>query len=917
MDLRRAHQQCANQDYANAAVNYQRVLRDHPDEAEALWGLARCKYGVEYVHDSKTDALLPIIHFFNRKPFTEDHDVRLAIARAEGDVRAQYEQDAEYISRIQQEVLVAETRRDTWDVFLCYKASIPGGDSTAHTREFDHARDLYIALRDAGYSVFFAHNTLRRAAGANYEAQIFHALQSARVMLVVAAEPAYLTTSWVHSEWSRYLERVDAREDCCLIPLLYDGCDPCILPEAFIRRSLEGLHMNTLTALDDLRHRLDERLHRSEAATPAAEAPVAAPATDPLLRRAFLFLEDADWDRADEYCEKVLDANPECARAYLGKLMVTLHVTRQELLAEVPKPLDSDPNYRKALRFADDALARELRDVTATISKRMARAAEEATRREADKRHRQEQEHRRKLLEASSAQLAQARARLARGHWNIAYDHITNAQAICQTGEAYLLQLLWQLRLAEPEYLITCNTPFEENELWRKALELPTPEIEDIVARRATHLQEVTANTLRHHISEAKSRLARGHWNKAQEHIAGALQISPSGEVHLLQLLCGLRLNNQEALAETCADFEKDEHWRKALQLASPELRAALEDLAEKHAAHMERHRAEVIALAAAQRREEKRKATLDRIYRMLEQQQWDQAKEEASSLLTGHLKDGQMWLLWLLASLKLEDPVQLATCPELFEDLKAWRNALDYADPDLRRELESLQAHHQAFLAEQKRKRDEEDRKAKLARILQPLEQQQWGRADELANSLLTEHPKDGKLWLLWLLAKMKLEDPGKLATCPEPFEEQQAWRNALDYADPDLKRELESLQAQHREFLAGQKRRRLREAEAQRVASARGSITFVRRKDLLGTKFPINLRVDGKHTAKLLGDGKPVTLRVVDDCVITAHTADDYQCFRFNAQANYVTEVEVHWSWLGNPTFNIISHRPCPSDK
>ena len=100
-DLRRAHQQRFACDFTNAAVSYQRVLNVHPDEAEALWGLALCRYGVEYVQDEKSQTLMPIVHFLNRRPFTEDPDCLLAIARADRDMRPRYEQDADYIARIQ------------------------------------------------------------------------------------------------------------------------------------------------------------------------------------------------------------------------------------------------------------------------------------------------------------------------------------------------------------------------------------------------------------------------------------------------------------------------------------------------------------------------------------------------------------------------------------------------------------------------------------------------------------------------------------------------------------------------------------------------------------------------------------------------------------------------------------------------
>lgn len=79
-----------------------------------------------------------------------------------------------------------------------------------------------------------------------------------------------------------------------------------------------------------------------------------------LLRRALLFLEDGDWNSADEYCEKVLDLEPECAEAYVGKLMAELHVPRPEQLGNYEWPLDGLDSYRKAVRFANEKLRAQL-----------------------------------------------------------------------------------------------------------------------------------------------------------------------------------------------------------------------------------------------------------------------------------------------------------------------------------------------------------------------------------------------------------------------------------------------------------------------------------------------------------------------------------------------------------------------------
>lgn len=94
-----------------------------------------------------------------------------------------------------------------------------------------------------------------------------------------------------------------------------------------------------------------------------------------LLERAFMFLEDGDWDKADIYCESVLDQNPKCAQAYLGKLMAELRIPTQDELKDNPNPLAELDNYKKALRFADDPLRTVLTKANEYIHQRNLQAA--------------------------------------------------------------------------------------------------------------------------------------------------------------------------------------------------------------------------------------------------------------------------------------------------------------------------------------------------------------------------------------------------------------------------------------------------------------------------------------------------------------------------------------------------------------
>ena len=89
---------------------------------------------------------------------------------------------------------------------------------------------------------------------------------------------------------------------------------------------------------------------------PKQVTPKAPPATgsdnvSALLKRISIFLGDGDWAKADEYCERVLDMDPECAEAYLGKLMVEKKVKIQAALANCKEPFDDSNNYKKAIRF--------------------------------------------------------------------------------------------------------------------------------------------------------------------------------------------------------------------------------------------------------------------------------------------------------------------------------------------------------------------------------------------------------------------------------------------------------------------------------------------------------------------------------------------------------------------------------------
>ena len=82
---------------------------------------------------------------------------------------------------------------------------------------------------------------------------------------------------------------------------------------------------------------------------------------EPLLIRTAMFLEDENWEKADEYAERILDMNPKCAQAYLDKMMAELHVSKIEKLVELKENFEKNMYYIKFLQHANEKSARQVK----------------------------------------------------------------------------------------------------------------------------------------------------------------------------------------------------------------------------------------------------------------------------------------------------------------------------------------------------------------------------------------------------------------------------------------------------------------------------------------------------------------------------------------------------------------------------
>ena len=348
-----------NNDFDKAMAIYEQILNEDQTDAEAYWSLVLCQYGIEYVEDPLTCKRIPTV---NRAQFTsifDDDNYKSALQYADMYQRRIYEEEAKAINEIQKGILAISQNEEPFDVFICYKETDANG---RRTQDSVLAQDLYYQLTQEGFKVFFARITLEDKLGSAYEPYIFAALNSAKVMVVLGTKPEHFSAVWVKNEWSRYLALVkNSKGKKMLIPA-YRGMDPYDLPEEFSH--LQAQDMSKLGFMQDLIRGIKKIVAKDTPAPVTVKEPVAVSTASgevaPLLKRGYIYLEDKQWDKANEYFERVLDMDPECVNAYLGKLLAELHVPKQSELRNYAQPFDYNYNYSKVIRYGDQKLVSEL-----------------------------------------------------------------------------------------------------------------------------------------------------------------------------------------------------------------------------------------------------------------------------------------------------------------------------------------------------------------------------------------------------------------------------------------------------------------------------------------------------------------------------------------------------------------------------
>ncbi len=322
----RANRLRMSNEFDKAAGVYESIIEESDTEAEAYWGLLLCKYGIEYVDDPANGDKVPTCHRSSFNSILDDLDFEKAINNSDSLAKSLYSEQARQIEEIRKGIIEVSGKEDPYDIFICYKES---GENGQRTLDSVLAQDVYDALTERGYRVFFSRISLEDKIGTEYEPYIFAALNSAKVMLVFGTSYDHYNAVWVKNEWSRFLQLMVKDKSKYLIPC-YKDIDAYDLPKEFTR--LQAQDLGKIGAMQDLLRGIDKILtpYGGKNNVTAYVQSGGSGNIEALLRRGNIALEDEEWKAADGFFEEALNQNAECAEAYLGKWMVQQKFSKME-----------------------------------------------------------------------------------------------------------------------------------------------------------------------------------------------------------------------------------------------------------------------------------------------------------------------------------------------------------------------------------------------------------------------------------------------------------------------------------------------------------------------------------------------------------------------------------------------------------
>lgn len=357
--LEKANSLRMNGDFDKALEVYDKITdEEDTNDPEIYWNKVICKYGIQYVEED--GKRIPTV---NRAQFDSvllDSDYKKCMENATLTTRELYESEAKLIDNIQQGILEISSQQEPYDVFISFKETDP--TTGQRTSDSEDCYELYHALTNKGYRVFFSRVSLKQMAGSKYEPHIFAALQSAKVMILYGSSKIYFEAPWVRNEWSRFFALCKKNpQDKKLIPC-YRGMNPEDLPKEI--SSIQGVDCSKMDALENIVGILEKVIRKKNTYAENNQMNIQSAGgqsqVSTIIKKAKLYIEQSNYENARKNLDVAFDIDPENWEIYLCRLLMDYNLTREENLKDLSATFEDNFNYKKILEFGDDSVRQRI-----------------------------------------------------------------------------------------------------------------------------------------------------------------------------------------------------------------------------------------------------------------------------------------------------------------------------------------------------------------------------------------------------------------------------------------------------------------------------------------------------------------------------------------------------------------------------
>ena len=254
-DLSYAVNERQEADFDKARRRYDALISKYktgPGMEEAYWGRFLCEQYVIFYQNDMGDSI-PSFWNINEEPCYRSDSYKKAMQYGEKSGNSDnYERLAEQIEEYKNKYRrVKKEFPEGSQIFICFKDS--GTDDSNVGYQIYHS----FAGR---YNVFFSRESLNNISGNDYEPYIYHALTTAKVLIVLCSSRESLESKWVHNEWWRFWKFSKGTERT-IIPVCRKGFSPSQLPDEL--RNCQA-HNEDISLISVLTNRLDSILKNSE-----------------------------------------------------------------------------------------------------------------------------------------------------------------------------------------------------------------------------------------------------------------------------------------------------------------------------------------------------------------------------------------------------------------------------------------------------------------------------------------------------------------------------------------------------------------------------------------------------------------------------------------------------------------------------